>query len=112
MTEIVVYGPQARLNVTINGQNGDYPDLVNHDLSDEEVRRLATEALSSGYIPGIDADSGADFTDFVVDRFQATDTLPPRLFLRPKTPFGLGKCPACGYWAFNGEECFDCGYRP
>jgi len=21
------------------------------------------------------------------------------------------KCPACGYWAFNGYECFDCGYR-
>jgi len=22
------------------------------------------------------------------------------------------KCPICGYHAFNGEECFDCGYRP
>lgn len=22
------------------------------------------------------------------------------------------KCPVCGYYAFNGEECFDCGYRP
>lgn len=22
------------------------------------------------------------------------------------------RCPACGYWAFNGIECFDCGYRP
>lgn len=22
------------------------------------------------------------------------------------------KCPACGYYAFNGVECFDCGYRP
>lgn len=21
------------------------------------------------------------------------------------------KCPVCGYWAFNGVECFDCGYR-
>jgi len=21
------------------------------------------------------------------------------------------RCPACGYWAFNGIECFDCGYR-
>ncbi len=25
--------------------------------------------------------------------------------------FGLYRCPACGYWAFNGIECFDCGYR-
>lgn len=24
---------------------------------------------------------------------------------------GLIQCPACGYWAFNGIECFDCGYR-
>lgn len=23
----------------------------------------------------------------------------------------LLKCPACGYYAFNGIECFDCGYR-
>ena len=23
----------------------------------------------------------------------------------------LLRCPACGYWAFNGIECFDCGYR-
>ena len=26
--------------------------------------------------------------------------------------FSLSKCPACGYYAFNGVECFDCGYRP
>jgi hypothetical protein len=25
---------------------------------------------------------------------------------------GYYRCPACGYWAFNGIECFDCGYRP
>jgi ribosomal protein L32 len=24
---------------------------------------------------------------------------------------GLMRCPACGYYAFNGIECFDCGYR-
>lgn len=23
----------------------------------------------------------------------------------------MSKCPSCGYWAFNGVECFDCGYR-
>lgn len=21
----------------------------------------------------------------------------------------MSKCPVCGYWAWNGEECFDCG---
>lgn len=25
--------------------------------------------------------------------------------------FGYSKCPVCGYWAFNGYECFDCGYK-
>lgn len=24
---------------------------------------------------------------------------------------GLYQCPACGYYAFNGIECYDCGYR-
>jgi hypothetical protein len=24
---------------------------------------------------------------------------------------GLSRCPCCGYYAFNGVECFDCGYR-
>jgi len=24
----------------------------------------------------------------------------------------LNKCPCCGYYGFNGQECFDCGYRP
>jgi len=23
----------------------------------------------------------------------------------------MSKCPRCGYHAFNGYECFDCGYR-
>jgi hypothetical protein len=24
----------------------------------------------------------------------------------------LSRCPRCGYWAFDGAECYDCGYRP
>jgi hypothetical protein len=23
----------------------------------------------------------------------------------------LSRCPRCGYYAYDGEECFDCGYR-
>ena len=22
----------------------------------------------------------------------------------------LSRCPCCGYFAFNGYECYDCGY--
>jgi ribosomal protein L32 len=24
---------------------------------------------------------------------------------------GYSKCPRCGYWAFDGVQCWDCGYR-
>src|SRR5690606_13336242 len=24
--------------------------------------------------------------------------------------YRLSKCPSCGYYAFNGQECYDCGY--
>jgi hypothetical protein len=79
---------QARLNVTIHGQNGDYPDPVAFDSSDAEIKRIAAEAIHTGYIPGIEADRYVRLDDFVVDRFPATAELPPRLMVRPKTPFG------------------------
>ena len=112
MTDLVVHEPSAQLNVTINGQNGNYPDPVGYDLDDEGIREIVKEGLLDGFIPGVDADPEADLADFVVDRFPATAELPPRIFLRPKTPFGgLYKCPMCGYFAFDGAECFDCGFR-
>jgi hypothetical protein len=88
---MVVREPNARLNVTINGQNGDLPDPVSFDATEGDIRQVAAEAIQTGYIPGIDADPNVDLTDFVVDRFQATEELPPRLMLRPKTPFGVGR---------------------
>ena len=24
---------------------------------------------------------------------------------------GYYKCPNCGYWAYDGYQCFDCGYK-
>jgi len=90
MTEQVISEPNARLNVTINGQNGDYPDPVSYDMDDPNIRAIVTEAVRSGYIPGIDADAGVNLESFVVDRFPATEELPPRLMVRPKTPFGHG----------------------
>ena len=80
--------PEARLNVTYNGQNGDYPDPVSYDLSDGDVKQIISEAIQTGYIPGIDPVANPDLGDFVVDRFEATDELPQRLMIRPKTPFG------------------------
>ena len=88
MTDMVPFEPIARLNITINGENGDYPDPVNHEATDGDIKQIAVEAIHTGYIPGIAADAAADLTDFVVDRYPATNELPPRLMLRPKTPFG------------------------
>jgi len=80
---------EARLNITYSGSNGDLADPVFFDASDADVKAWATEAVRNGSVPGIPADAAADFTDFVIDRFSANEEQPNRLFLRPKTPFGI-----------------------
>lgn len=89
MNDLVPAIQMARLNITINGQQGDLPDLVSFDTTDVDLRRVATEAVRQGYVPGIDASENVNFTDFVVDRFPARGDVPfNRLSLRPKVPFG------------------------
>lgn len=82
----------ARLTITYNGQQGDLPDEIPFSpdgASDIDIRRIAHEAVQTGYVPGIDAVAEPDFTDFVVDRFPAREDIPlNRIALRPKTPFG------------------------
>lgn len=86
---------EARLNITYKGQNGELPDPVNFTASQEEILRWVGEAVHTGSVPGITEDQGADFADFVVDRFEGNATLPDtdpahynRIFVRPKVPFG------------------------
>jgi len=87
---LVLQAHQARLNITWSGSNGDLVDPVPYDSADGDVKQWATEAVRNGDIPGIQADAAANFQDFVVDRFPANDEVPfNRLFLRPKTPFGV-----------------------
>ena len=87
--ETVIDTDQARVNVTYSGQNGELPDPVYFDSTDGDVRAWVTEAVRSGSIPGIPADSSASFDDFVVDRFESTEARPYNLIqIRPKTPFG------------------------
>lgn len=79
----------ARLNVTWNGANGDMPDPVLYDSTDQEILRWAEEAVRNGNIPGIPADPNASLDGFVVDRFPSNAEVPDnKLFVRPKTPFG------------------------
>lgn len=80
---------EARVNVTYGGQNGELPDLVAFDAPDGDIRTWVSEALRTGGIPGMAAQN-ADLTDFVVDRFGATEARPvPYIMIRPKTPFGV-----------------------
>lgn len=80
---------EARVNVTYGGQNGDLPDPVNFESTDGDVKGWVTEALRAGGVPGMTATT-ADFRDFMVDRFPATEARPYNLIqLRPKTPFGV-----------------------
>jgi hypothetical protein len=80
---------EARVNVTYGGQNGDLQDTVDVRATDNDLRAWVTEAVRNGSIPGILPDRRANFRDFVVDRFGASQTRPYNLIqLRPKTPFG------------------------
>lgn len=85
-----IQNTQARVNVTFSGFNGDLPDPVIFQATDADIKAWVTEAVRTGGVPGIAAAPNADFSDFVVDRFAATDARPWNLLqLRPKTPFGL-----------------------
>jgi hypothetical protein len=79
----------AILNITYNGLSADYPLDMNYDLADADVRRLAVEVVRSGGVRGLlvaNLDACA-FDHYVVDRFQGQDGA-PRIYLRPKVPFG------------------------
>lgn len=79
---------EARVNVTWAGQNGDLPDPVHRDAPDADVKAWAMEAVRAGDVPGV-VGPDANFSDFVVDRFDASDARPYNLIqVRPKTPFG------------------------
>ena len=79
----------ARMNVTWAEQNGDLPDPVPYDSTDEVLIRMAEEAISNGDIPGIVADPDVNLADNVVRRYPAQAGVPfHRIVVRPKTPYG------------------------
>jgi hypothetical protein len=80
---------EAKLNITWRGNNGDLRDPIFFNATDGDIKAWATEAVSSGSVPGIPADPDVDFADFMVDRFRPTEQRPENLvMLRSKTPFG------------------------
>jgi len=79
----------ARVNITWDGQNGDLPDPVLYDATDQEIRGWVEEAVRDGSVPGINADPDIDLKDFVVNRFPANDEIPDnKIIVRPKAPLG------------------------
>ena len=84
----MIQANEAVVNITWNGQNGELPDPVSYDATPGDVLQWAAEAIQGGGVPGIDIDANASLQDFVVDRFNAKDDQPNRIFVRPKTPFG------------------------
>jgi len=80
---------EAIVNVTWAGSNGDLKDPVSFDASDSDIRTWVTEAVRTGGVKNIVADPNANFDNFIIDRFAATEEIPYcRLFVRPKTEFG------------------------
>jgi len=86
----------AVLHITLAGESGYAPDPIAYDLSDDDIRRMAAEAVSGNNIAGLrDQEVTPDtFANFVVERHDATpaaggkQALPNRLFLRPKAEIG------------------------
>lgn len=67
----------ATLNVTFNGQSSDIAQL-DYSTPDRDVIRVAEESMGLAH--------GA-LSLFVVDRFNEPE-IGPRLYVRPKVPFG------------------------
>src|SRR3990172_2039381 len=60
--------------------------------------------------------SDLDYRDAMRSRFDEHDTADDFYLedlAEEQSPVArLSKCPRCGYYAFDGYECFDCGFRP
>ena len=84
---------EAIVNVTWAGNNGDLRDPVSFDATDEDIRTWVAESIRTGSVTNITAAPNVtvgDFSDFVVDRFDATEETPfRRIFLRPKATYGM-----------------------
>lgn len=106
---------EARVNITYGGKNGDLPDPVFFQSTDGDVKNWVTEAVRAGSVPGLEAAPNAEFGDFVIDRFAASEARPYNLIqVRPKTPFGFASCEHCTkcFAKRLGLGCCGCGSKP
>jgi hypothetical protein len=77
------------LNITYQGQSADYELDLDTTTTDADLRRIAVEVVRSGgarglHVPHLPVNA---FASFVVDRLIGPNG-EPRIYLRPKVPFG------------------------
>ena len=74
------------LNITYQGNSGDYELGIDYTASDADIKRIAVEVVRSGGIRGLHLQNLPDnaFANYVVDRLPGGE----RIYLRPKVPFG------------------------
>jgi hypothetical protein len=79
----------ATLNITYNGLSADYPLELDYEIGDADVKRVATELVRTGDVPGLQIANLPEhaFDNYVVDRFVSPQG-GQRIYLRPKVPFG------------------------
>lgn len=75
------------INMTYQGQSGNYLAKIDAGLDDASIRRLCEEAVRAGEVQGITANLHVDaFEHSVIDRFHGNQGV--RFVVRPKVPFG------------------------
>ena len=75
------------INMTYNGQSGNYVANIDAGLDDSSIRRICEEAVRAGEVPGLPKNIRVDaFRNFVIDRFHGNEGV--RFVVRPKVPFG------------------------
>jgi hypothetical protein len=85
MTEIATI-EMARLVVNIDGQAGELEELIPFNTSEEDVKRIAEEAIRGG-LRGMEPRE-VSFDNYTVDQMAGKNGLENRLLLRYKVAFG------------------------
>ncbi len=79
------------INITYQGQSGNYLVNIDPGVDDAIVKNVCEEAVRSGEVSGISpAIPNNAFANFVIDRFHGDQ---PRFVVRPKVPFGSNPHP-------------------
>lgn len=79
------------LNITYQGHSADYDLALDYATTDADLRRIAVEVVRAGGVRGLHRPNLPlhAFDGYVLDRLRGPDG-EPRIYLRPKVPFGAG----------------------